>query len=249
MFPFFSALLRLLGKNRVPAERVPTAPAPVSDALDMEAGPHNKPLRDSLAAVDAVHQDGRLPRVPIKCLTLRHGRHGQFTHVIGGRPLGIAVHPASRYAALTAVHEIGHFLDYAGLGGPGEFCSVSGDLLAGWRSAVRGSGTVQRLGRLWRFTAERIQEPQASQVGGDVVNYEVEKWYIEYLLQNEELWARSYAQFITVKSAHPALREQLDRLRERPARRLYYGTQWDDEDFLPILAEIEAVFRQLDWMP
>lgn len=81
-----------------------------------------------------------------------------------------------------------------------------------------------------------------------MVEYKIEKQYIEYLLQNEELWARSYAQFITAKSAHPELQEQLSRLRDRPPHSLYYWEQWDDEDFLPISAEIEAVFRQLGWM-
>ena len=89
---------------------------------------------------------------------------------------------------------------------------------------------------------------KSRQAAGGVVRYQVEHRYIEYLLQNEELWARSYAQFIAVKSAHPDLREHLDRLRARPERRLYYGSQWDEEDFLPILAEIEAVFRQIGWM-
>jgi hypothetical protein len=245
MSPFLAALLRLLGKKGAPAERMSAEPAPVSDALDVETSPHEKPLTDALAAIDAVHKDGQLPKIPIKRLALSRGMHGRFLHVIGGRPLEIAVHPASRYAALTAVHEIGHFLDYAGLGDAGGFCSVSGNLLGGWRSAVRNSDAVQRLGRLWRFTANKAQEAQAD---GDMVKYKVEQKYIEYLLQPEELWARSYAQFIAVRSAHPALREQMDRLRDRPARRLYYGMQWDDEDFLPIMAQIEAVFRQIGWM-
>ncbi len=242
-----SILLRLLGKKPAPVQRLPAGPAPVSDALDVEAGPSDKPLRDALAAVDAVHRDGQLPKIPVKRVVLSRGMHGHFMHVAGGSPLEIAVHPAAGHAALTAVHEVGHFLDYSGLGASGEFCSVTGDLLSGWRAAVRDSIAVQRLGRLWRFTADRAQEPQADGAGS-VVRYGVEHRYIEYLLQNEELWARSYAQFITVKSAHPELRDQLDRLRSRPERRLYHGPQWDDEDFLPILAEIEAVFRQQGWM-
>ncbi len=85
-------------------------------------------------------------------------------------------------------------------------------------------------------------------MSGDVVEYQIEKRYLEYLLQNEELWARSYAQFITAKSAQPELQQQPSRLRDRPAHGLYYWEQWDDEDFLPFLAEIEAVCRQLGWM-
>ena len=240
-----ATLRRLFGRGPVPAERLPAAPAPVSDALDVGTGPQDKPLRDALAAVDAVHRDGRLPTIPMQRIVLSRRLHGHFRHVLGGPPLDIGVHPAARHAALTAVHEVGHFLDYSGLGAAGEFCSVDGDTLGPWRAAVRGSGAVQRLGQLWRFTEARAREPQA---GGDGVRYQAEHRYIEYLLQNEELWARSYAQFIAVKSGHPELREQLGRLRARPERRLYYGSQWDDEDFLPIQTAIEAVFRRQGWM-
>lgn len=241
-----TALRRLLSPRRPPPERPPDVPAPVSDALDVERGPHDRPLRDALAAVDAVHTDGRLPRIPIRRLALSRKLHGHFRHRLGGPPLDIGVHPAARHAALTAVHEIGHFLDYSGLGEAG-FGSVAGDLLGPWRAAVRNSAAVQRLGQLWRFTESRAREAQDAG-GADGVKYAVELRYIEYLLQNEELWARSYAQFIAVKSGHPALREQLDRLRQRPERRLYHGPQWDDEDFLPIMTEIEAAFRQKGWM-
>ncbi len=242
---FFATLLRLLGREPAPAECAPAPPAPVSGALAVEAGPTDGPLRDALAAIDAVHRDGRLPTIPMRRVVLSRRLHGHFRHVAGGPALDIGVHPAARHAALTAVHEVGHFLDYAGLGAGGEFCSVSGDALGAWRAAVRGSGAVQRLGQLLRFTADRPPETRA---GGDVVRYPAEHRYIEYLLQNEELWARSYAQFIAARSAHPLLGEQLDRLRVRPARRLYYGSQWDDVDFRPIQAEIEALFRGQGWL-
>ena len=240
-----ATLLRLLGREPAPVERSPAPPVNVSSALDVSLGPADKPLRDALDAVDAVHKDGRLPKIPLRRLAVNRRMRGHFRYVLGGPPLDIGVHPAARHAALTALHEVGHFLDYSGLGASGEFCSVSGDLLDPWRAAVRGSDAVQRLGQLWRFTASKAREPQAA---GDVVRYRVEHRYIEYLLQTEELWARSYAQFIAVRSAHPNLRGQLDRMRARRERRLYYGSQWDDEDFLPIMAEIEAVFRQLGWM-
>ncbi len=174
----------------------------------METGPYSKAFTDALAAIDAVHKDGRLPQIPLKRLALSRGMHGRFLYVAGGQPVEIAVHYASSHAELTTIHEIGHFLDYAGLGVFGDFSSVADPILDGWRSAIKNSNAVQRLGYLWQFPADRIQETQAN---GDVVEYAIEKQYLEYLLQNEELWARSYA--------------QLSRLRDRPARSLYYYEQ------------------------
>lgn len=240
MISFLKTLLRLFGIRSDDARAVPVSTAP-----DLQTGPYSEPLTSALTAIDAVHKDGKLPIIPIKRLALSRGMHGRFQHVVGGQPIQIAVHYASSHAELTTVHEVGHFLDYAGFGISGEFSSVAGAVLDGWRSAVRNSSAVQRLGDLWRLPANAVQETQAD---GNVVEYKIEKQYIEYLLQNEELWARSYAQFITAKSAHPELQEQLSRLRDRPPHSLYYWEQWDDEDFLPISAEIEAVFRQLGWM-
>lgn len=83
---------------------------------------------------------------------------------------------------------------------------------------------------------------------GTVVEYDVDQVYLRYLLTPQELWARSYAQFIATRSGNADLQRQLDRLRERPARAFYYGEQWEDVDFLPIMAEVEALFRHLGWL-
>ncbi|MDQ2798767.1 MAG: hypothetical protein M3Y13_03885 [Armatimonadota bacterium] len=240
MIKILKTLLELLGKGNTKKRAVP-----VSTSLDVQAGPYSEALTNALIAIDIVHKDGQLPKIPIKRLALSRGMHGRFLYVTGGESKEIAIHYASSHAELTAVHEIGHFLDYAGFGIAGEFSSAAEELLEDWRSVVRNSRAVQRLGYLWRLSSNTVHETQSD---GDVVEYKIEKQYIEYLLQNEELWARSYAQFITAKSAHPKLQEQLSHLRDRPTRSLYYWEQWDDEDFLPIMAEIEAVFRQLSWI-
>ena len=60
-----------------------------------------------------------------------------------------------------------------------------------------------------------------------MVEYEVDQDYLRYLLQPRELWARSYAQFIALKSGDLTLRLQLNGLPSRPARMFSCGEQWD----------------------
>lgn len=235
-------LRRLFGKR---AALKPAVVRPVGDALEVEPGKSGQPLRDAVAAIDRVHQDGVLPVIPVTPVT--HSplidRHGQFSKIAG--QISIEVNPASQSAALTVVHEVGHFLDYSGLGNPGEWASEMPGAMDRWRAAISESRGIQRLRPLLEAGADRTIETLTD---GTVVEYRVKQGYLRYMLRPRELWARSYAQFIAVESADLTLLHQLDDLRSRPLNRFYYGEQWGNEDFLPILASIEAIFCDLGWM-
>jgi hypothetical protein len=58
----------------------------------------------------------------------------------------------------------------------------------------------------------------------------------------DELWARSYAQFVARRSGSSALQASLDGLRQRPSDAVYYPLQWDDDDFVEIDRAIEELF-------
>ena len=64
-----------------------------------------------------------------------------------------------------------------------------------------------------------------------MVEYRVKQGYLRYMLRPRELWARSYAQFIAVKSGDLTLLHQLADLRRRPRNRFYYGEQWEEDRF------------------
>ena len=70
--------------------------------------------------------------------------------------------------------------------------------------------------------------------------------YADYLLQSEELWARSYAQFVTIRSGQTDLIAEL-RDRQLRAERSLIPVQWNDRDFLGVEDPIEALFRDLGW--
>lgn len=69
----------------------------------------------------------------------------------------------------------------------------------------------------------------------------------------EELWARSYAQFVVTMSGLERLRASLDALRRRESGdvalgAVYFPRQWDDDDFVEIGNAIEDLFRRLGWI-
>jgi len=232
-------LRRLLGKKAAPR---PTAVRPVSDALAIEPGESGQPLRDAVAAINSVHQDGVLPVISITRAHF-HDRHGQCS--LQGNNISIKINLVGPHVELTTVHEIGHFLDYSGLGRPGGLASETPGTLDRWREAVKQSQSFQHIAAILIMEADEATETSS---GRTVVEYEADRDYLRYLVQPRELWARSYAQFIAVRSGDPTLRLQLDGLRERSVRTSSYGEQWDEDDFLPISMSIEVIFHDLGWM-
>jgi len=72
--------------------------------------------------------------------------------------------------------------------------------------------------------------------------------YVEYLMKYNELWARSYVQFIVLRSGSQLLRTDLDARRVGPQEMVYIPRFWEDEDFEPIARTIESLFRRLKWI-
>lgn len=219
---------------------------PVSRALDVESGSRiESQMRDAIAAIDAVHIDGTLPRLPVTTAPLSD-QHGYFGSTTAGDAVEIVLNLLSPHVELTTVHEIGHFLDLKALHSAVPWASENSPTLAPWREAVKKSQAVQTLRH---FSDPAVSTIRVIQRDGSVVEYPVDKTYAAYLLRAKEFWARSYAQFIATESHHPALMQQLETERERPESGIYYPKHWEEADFQPIHAEIITLLRDLRWRP
>ena len=221
-----------------PAMPTPPAPpprppvAPVADAFSLPPAPTGLKAdtmrirgdvdvravaEDNLATIGQVHQDGALPRIPVR------EDFSQFSPVAGrfrfspatGTPVDIQLNAERTWAdssANTFVHEVGHFLDFSGMGKAGTFASEADPLLEGWRTAVRSRRAVQTLETQRVEGIGRVRLPD-----GTMGEYQVDQRYVSYLLDPSEVWARSYMQYVTTRSGDRTLRRQL------AAERL-----WDD---------------------
>jgi len=195
----------------------------VSAALKVKTvGAHRGMLRHALAMIDQVHSDGDLPEIPVDNRRY-HNALGVFFRTRGtpSAPLRISVTPLSPWPHLTALHEIGHFLDFCAVGAPGEFASET-ELVNDWLAVTGKSDPVMQI----------FQEPN------------LKPKQREYLLKPRELWARSYAQYIVTKSGDPLLLAELDRVRKGPEP----WRQWTDAEFRPILKQMDKLFRKKGWV-
>lgn len=211
--------------------------APVSAALNVTA--HKTTSERVLKAIDSVHDDGALPTIPIRSSSSRASYYGVYRHTVTGAPVDIRITAGGDHKELTLAHEIGHFLDHHGLPGAG-FSSARHELMGGWRQAVRESKAYRSLHQL-REGPEFVDLP-----GGGT--HRVNRGYLNYLMSDHEMWARSYAQWITIRSKEPELRRQLTMLVARDrGEALGYMRQWDDDDFEAIAVAIDDVMKEVGW--
>jgi hypothetical protein len=211
----------------------------VGRALRIQTGILNDDLRYAVAAIDKVHGVGDLPSVPMRIVPYlpdHRGRRrdGVFVYRRADPSLPfmasiILIRSDAPHGQLVAIHEIGHYLDLCGLPGPG-FSSADDPALAEWRQAVMDSRAYHELEAL-------TGSPRAGVA---------DRAYDLTVL--EELWARSYAQFVATRSGSVQMQRAVAALRCRTPPGLYYPRQWDDDDFAAIEAAMDALFRGLGWI-
>jgi hypothetical protein len=164
----------------------------------------------------------------------------------------------------TAVHELGHALDdlLFGLGDSnatsGSRVAVgAGEILRPWWDAVEASQAYQAFADM----AGWDKLTQGGWIRFLSTNGEIKTWSpsdrdLEYLMKPHELFARSYAQWITTRSGVAQLVVKVERrIRQLdvppdwvayPADRYpFYPVNWKHDDFLPIAQAFDDLFAGL----
>ena len=122
------------------------------------------------------------------------------------------------------------------MGTVGQHASKSNRIFDKWRESVAKSDAINSVIKLFDGPAE-------------INGYRIQKKYASYLLQTHEIWARSYAQYIAVRSGDKLMLEQLKTMQAvKQHASVYYASQWDDDDFEPIAKAIDELFEELGWL-
>lgn len=140
-----------------------------------------------------------------------------------------AEHPAG-----AIVHEYGHFLDH--------------HLFGGGTQTDRSFGTMKRnpelrelmvaMNRSKAISSLRLRHKQ-NMANGDARHIDMST----YLLDQTEIFARAYEQYIAVRSKSRAMSHGVEEMRTAWGRH-GYAAQWDSQDFAPIAREFDRVFEQ-----
>ncbi len=209
-----------------------TLGAPVSGALQAKA--FKRETDRVLKAIDSVHGDGDLPVIEI-VKSRKRKSFGSYRYMTNGRAIDIEIRSSGEHKELTLVHEIGHFIDHQAFGSK-DFSSTHDSDFNDWRESVAKSKAIKGLVSLFRGP-RRID------------GLTVPKKHLKYLLETEELWARSYSQYIAIRSGDEFLLEQtkaeIDARKRSP---IPIMTQWDEDDFQPIADAMDRLFIKKGWL-
>lgn len=208
------------------------------DATDLSTHPF---LRRALELIEQVHACGFLPRVVFK--------HAPSVHEVEYRPAfppQIVIDSDGRHKLPIMIHSIGHLLDQFGLGTGGYDTFESRRLrgakyvgpLSDWWVAIHSTETVRTL----YFAMDDPGKLKTRIKGAEIIP---EKADLAYLVSPEELWARSYLQYITVKTNDPQLLTILNTTLEQPNFSLF--EQWPAHEYKTIEAQIDSLFARLGW--
>ena len=214
---------------------------PVSDATMLATKEGRGIYDETMAAIDSVHGiPDRAANVPVEFKSLEtHGRYQARKVGASIMPDSIAVSPAGETKQLTLAHEIGHYLDHVAIPGNKDMDRdhANDPQFKAWVEAVRESKAVQKLQEYKDAATKKVMtaRDQKEIAWGDFLYSQY-----SYLLQADELWARSYAQWIAERSGNKAMLGQVESGAKKEASR-----QWAPEDFKPISEAIDGIFRKL----
>jgi hypothetical protein len=194
-------------------------------------------------ALDAVARAHRVPRlvrqVPLEFEEFGFSRavgaveFGRYELTTFGAPVRIVLNPMTPDVGFTLLHEIGHLIDHQLLSGRPGLLGHRTRTLAEWRAAVTATETYTELEA---FSRSREAQPLSLPSGTSA------RAHVRYLLQDDEVFARCYSQFIAVRSGNQEIFDELTR-----AQGIALYEQWSDGDFRPVEEALERAIEAVGW--
>lgn len=214
----------------------------------------NKTVTELLTRVDGIHRVSGMPQIEVSrsCGVGEHTsrfkcNRDQVNGGIGTCRIWLQTRGEDRdrlSIQASFLHELGHAIDVLALGNRTH--AVNSMENAEWREwsvAVNSSAHARDMRSIASCPC-----PVSQSIRGD------DCWYKQTAKGNakpNELWARSYAQYIALKIHDDELLWSLRSLTDKPFDHrpdLSIYRQWDDEDFQPILDAIDRLFAHLGWL-
>ena len=205
-----------------------------------KSGKYVKKYNDAVDSIESVHTVTGLETTPLKTKRM-DSSYGEYRFSKKGS--NIVIDPEGD--ELTVVHEIGHAIDHQSIMFNGRFDSQMGSIqLSEWQSAVRQTEAYQQLQTMQA-------DPSAHSVpvtlqGNIHTRAQASSGKLNYLLDDREVFARSYSQYIAESSGNTTLLEQVG---QRRADKLYGAQHWSSDDFAPVAQALDTMFTRLGWKP
>ena len=220
--------------------------AALTEMLEVPDSEEYAPVRAVVAAAEAVMTFPAMPAISVRIVSaVNGGGEGAYVRRRGGPPLRIEIAEQAEHPELTAAHELAHYLDDCGFGTPEGWASEQEPRLEMLRQAWEDTDAVRAL----RAGLETGQLT-ARLPGGALVEFALmpeERENCRYYLQERELFARSFAQYVADRSKNRVLLHQVRQRRESVEGR-FYQVQWAEDDFRGVAQAFDQTLEEYGWL-
>ena len=197
----------------------------------------SKAGKEALDLIDNVHTFPKgINKTPvIELKGEKEAIQGRYNLYADGSPKAIEVSKTAQRPVYTTIHEIGHYIDYHVISNIDSSLAATGAKFSEWRDAVKSTEAYKTL-------RDMNANPDLYSVDiGNNRTVKPDKNYTSYLIQDNELWARSYMQYIMKKNG-------LESSMSYYTSDILYGSiQWQDKDFNTVEAAFDKLFEDLKW--
>lgn len=176
-----------------------------------------------------------VPLIPTKIRELGAYAFGRSS----GSPFGIEFEERGTHHAATILHEVGHLIDHQYVGITGAWASYP----APHTSLIQWSDAVRRT-MYWRQLDQFLRNPAAGGVFGELDELDLQR--LSYLLDERELFARSYLQWAAMRGEVTSALAELHRARPVPTVLDDFPEQWAASDFIAVAEALDALFSTLN---
>ena len=208
-------------------------------------------MKDAFEAVERVHGiDRTFSVVPVKFISASTSAEARLVSEKAGlmiKPIRLDVSKKTEAHPLDAIHEFGHYIDYS-LGDQAR--EIRNKLLDTIKRSY-GYKTLKEISYSTEVDVEVSDEKGKRIERMPYHKIDVGIKYRWYLLSDEEIFARAYAQYIALRAGIGKERiEEMTKFRLNDNGKYIirtYPLQWKEEDFEPIADQFDRLFQHLGW--
>jgi hypothetical protein len=168
------------------------------EILKFDESPYVRQFRHVVSVVDQLHKFPKLPTIPVFITNSRREGGGYIYRLRPPVPLSINISAQANSPPITLLHEIGHLLDHLALNPIKQgFGSQHDPLFDPLRNYWATSRKIRRLHKT---------------VAGRTISNPKSRTFLRYQLRVDEIWARTYLQWVVAESDDLLLQVCLDQV-------------------------------------
>ncbi len=159
----------------------------------------------------------------------------------------IFIDPKKSFGLTTVIHEMAHWLDHAVLG-KGQALASKSRKFKKFRKAVKKSTAFKEMQKIKKSKITVDSDRFIYIIDNEEIKIPISATWLDYLVTDEEFFARSMEQYMTIVSMDEELKNQFQEKQREFYKVNGLNPYWTDEDFMGIKKSLDYIFKKQGWI-